>query len=385
MTGHSAARVGPDTGSGPRLELAGRQVALVLATSTGGVGAHVASLIGPLLAGGADVHVLGPAATDDLFGFARRGARFTAVEIATGPDPVADGRAALRLRAGTRDADIVHAHGLRAGLVAMAAGWRRSRPTVITLHNALLDPPGVRRRVLDAIENRICRRADLVLAASPDLVARAMQAGARDARFAPVAAPTLPLPSRSPAEVRAEFRAEGRPLVVVVSRLHEQKGLDILIRAASTWAGRVPTPLVVVAGEGPLAAPLNEQIRAERAPVRLLGRRSDVADLLAAAAVVVLPSRWEARSLVAQEAMAAGRPLVATAVGGLPDLVGSAAVLVPYGDVSALADGVAGLLDDPDRAQALGAAAVQRARTWPDESAMVAQLAAVYVELLGAV
>ncbi|MBA3252320.1 MAG: glycosyltransferase, partial [Geodermatophilaceae bacterium] len=167
-------------------------MALVLATSTGGVGAHVRSLIAPLVASGADVHVLGPAATEKLFGFTGAGARFTAVEIATGPDPVKDGRAALRLRRATSHADLVHAHGLRAGLVAVTAGLRRHVPTVVTLHNALLEPPGPRRRVLDAIEDRICRRADLVLGVSPDLVARAMQAGARDARMAPAAAPPLP-------------------------------------------------------------------------------------------------------------------------------------------------------------------------------------------------
>lgn len=381
MTGQSAAPHEPQLGTPS--ELAGRRIALVLATSTGGVGAHVRSLIAPLLARGADVHVLGPAATEKLFGFTGAGARFTAVEIATGPDPVQDGRAAFRLRRFTSDADLVHAHGLRAGLVAVTAGLRRQVPTVVTLHNALLEPPGLRRRVLDGIEDRICRAASVVLGASPDLVARAMQAGARDARFAPVAAPKLAMPLRTREEVRAQIGSGDRPLIVVVARLHEQKGFDILLPASVRWGGRQPQPLVVVAGEGPLRAHLAEQIARLEAPIRLLGRRSDVADLLNAADVVVLPSRWEARSLVAQEAMQAGRPLVATAVGGLPQLVGEAAVLVPDGDATRLAEGVARVLDDPELAESLSAAALAQVKTWPDEEAMTAQLVALYRELLG--
>ena len=97
----------------------------------------------------------------------------------------------------------------------------------------------------------------------------------------------------------------------------------------------------MVAGDGPLEAELTRRIDTERLPVRLLGRRTDVADLLAAADVAVLPSVWEARSLTAQEALRSGTPLVATRVGGVPELVGEAAELVPPGDPVALAERVA--------------------------------------------
>jgi glycosyltransferase involved in cell wall biosynthesis len=115
--------------------------------------------------------------------------------------------------------------------------------------------------------------------------------------------------------------------------------------------------------------------------VRLLGRRDDVPELLAAADAVVLPSRWEARALIAQEALHAGVPLVATAVGGTPELVGDAAVLVPYGDAAALADAVTGLLGDPARRTALTAAGRAQAATWPTEDDTVAQVLSVYDEL----
>ncbi|PZA18900.1 glycosyltransferase, partial [Modestobacter versicolor] len=112
-------------------------------------------------------------------------------------------------------------------------------------------------------------------------------------------------------------------------------------------------------------------------------RRTDVADLLGAADVCVLPSVWEARSLTAQEALRAGTPLVATAVGGIPELVGDAADLVPAGDAEALAEAVTLVLSDPVRTARLCAAGPRQAATWPDEAATAQQLVELYRELLG--
>jgi glycosyltransferase involved in cell wall biosynthesis len=200
-----------------------------------------------------------------------------------------------------------------------------------------------------------------------------------------VAAPPLSPARRTPAQVRADLRlAPGRPLVLAVGRLHPQKGLDVLLDAAARWTGDAAPPLVAVAGTGPLAATLAARVRDRRLPVALLGRRDDVADLLAAADVVVLPSRWEARSLAAQEALRAGRPLVATRTGGLPALLGDGALLVPPEDAAALAAAVTGLLADPARARALAAAGRRRAATWPDAAATARRVVAVHRELLGA-
>ena len=137
--------------------------------------------------------------------------------------------------------------------------------------------------------------------------------------------------------------------------------------------------VVAVAGDGPLAA----ELQARAPQVRWLGRREDVADLLAAADVVVLPSRWEARSLTAQEVLRAGRPLVATAVGAVPALVADGAELVPPGDPVALGRAVRHLLDHPDEAAALAARGLAVSAGWPDEHDTVAAVAAVYAEVLG--
>jgi glycosyltransferase involved in cell wall biosynthesis len=374
-----------------RSPLRGRRIAEVLATSAGGVGSHVRTIVPAVRAAGATVRVCGAPATEELFGFTATGADFRPVGISTGLAPLADSRAVAQLRRAVKGFDLVHAHGLRAGLVAAVArrlSGDRSRPLVLTLHNALQESSGARRRLLRAIEGATIRAADMVLAVSGDLADNARRAGARDVRVVPALAPPLPPAGRSRDEVRDELGLDaGRPLVVAVGRLHPQKGYDVLLDAVARWeAGdRVrPAPLVAIAGDGPLEAELAERIRAERLPVLLLGRRSDVADLLAAADLCVLPSRWEGSPFTGQEALRAGTPLVATRAGGMPDLFGDAAALVPLGDAEALADAVVRVLTDPGHAAALAEAGPRRAATWPDEAAAGRRLAAIYRELLGA-
>lgn len=348
----------------------------MLASSTGGVGRHVQSLAAGLVRAGAEVDVCGPAATGALFGFTGVGARFRPVEIPA-TRGLADVAALPRLRRLLRRADLVHAHGLRAGLLAGVARPRRA-PYLVSWHNLVEAGPVGR-----ALEALVARRADVALAASQDLADRVRARGGRDVRLLEVAAPELG-PSRRPvAAVRAELWAGDRPLVLAVGRLHPQKGYAVLVRAAASLAGRSPVPLVAIAGEGPARAELAAHIAALAAPVRLLGHRTDIADLLAAADLVVLPSGWEARALAAQEALQAGRPLVAAAVGGLPGLLGDGALLIPPGDPAALAAAVGRLLDDPAAAADLAARGRQRAAAWPQEAGTVAAVAAVYAELLG--
>jgi glycosyltransferase involved in cell wall biosynthesis len=356
-------------------------VCIVLASSTGGVGQHVTSLVRGLAADGATVTVCGPAATEEQFGFTRTGSnvRFVPIEIPANPTP-SDGRAigALR-RVLTGPIDVVHAHGLRAGLVAALA--RPTQPLIVTWHNAVL-ATGLRGQASRLAERVVARAARVTLGASQDLVDRASALGAADARLAPVAAPAAAAPRRSRAAVHAELGIErDRPMILSVGRLHPQKRYDVLVDAAARWRALDPSPIVVVAGSGPAYLQLAARISAERAPVLLLGHRGDVPDLLAAADLAVVTSDWEARQLFAQEALHAGVPLVATAVGGLPELVGDAAVLVPAGDVDAVATAVADLLADPDRRDELRRRGTARAADWPAEQQTVDQVRAVYAEV----
>lgn len=361
------------------------KVTIVLGTSAGGVGAHVRMLAQRLPDSGVEVTVACPAGTEERFGFAATGAAYHPVAISAGPRPVGDAATVLRLRAVTRRADVVHAHGFRAAaLTGLALGRRRPgrTPLVATWHNAVL-VEGPRRRAVAWIEAMAARRADLTLAVSPDLVDRARELGAPEARLAPVPAPRLAAPSRTRAQVRAEFAAGERPVVLAVARLAEQKDYYTLLEASSSWRHRNPPPLVLAAGDGPEYDRLARLIEARGLPVRLLGRRSDVPDLLAAADVFVMTSRWEGSPLVVQEAMAAGVPVVATAVGGVPALTGDGAVLVSPGDPEAVARAVGALLDDPGERVALIERARAAAAAWPDEAEAARRVARVYREVSG--
>jgi glycosyltransferase involved in cell wall biosynthesis len=234
----------------------------------------------------------------------------------------------------------------------------------------------------------VARGADVTLGASADLVERARALGARDARSGPVAAPTAAPPARGRDEVRAELLAGRDPattLLLAAGRLAEQKDYPTLLAAVGEhWPDDVPAPLLVVAGEGPLREGLERAVRSGALPVLLLGQRDDVPDLLAAADVYVLSSRWEARALVVQEAARAGVAVVATAVGGVPELVEGAAVLVPPGDPAALAGALAGLVADAGERARVAAAGLERSAGWPDQAATARQVREVYAEVRGA-
>ena len=141
--------------------------------------------------------------------------------------------------------------------------------------------------------------------------------------------------------------------------------------------------LVVVAGDGPLRQRLAARIDDEGLPVRLLGWRDDVPDLLDAADVVVSSAVWgEGQPIAVQQALHAGAALVATDVGGTRAATQDAAVLVPSGDATALAGAVRRLLDDPGERARLQARARARARELPDADDACAAAVALYRDML---
>jgi glycosyltransferase involved in cell wall biosynthesis len=234
-------------------------------------------------------------------------------------------------RRAARDADLVHAHWLPAGIVAVAAG----RPFVVQLWGTDVElarrAPWLARRVL--------RRARLAICASQELAGAARELGARTVRVIPSGV-DLPNTVGEP---------DDPPHVLYAGRLSEEKGLLELVEAARGL------PLVV-AGDGPLR---------DRVPGALgFVPHDQLLRLYRRAAVVVCPSRREGFGVVCAEAMAHGRPVVAAAVGGLRDLVvdGETGLLVPSRDVPALRAALERLLGDPELRRRLGAAARERAR-----------------------
>ncbi|MFI7612004.1 glycosyltransferase family 4 protein [Nonomuraea terrae] len=349
------------------------RVAFVLGTTSGGTGRHVLMLVEGLLRRGHRVVVAGPRSVEERFRFEAAGAVFAEVAVSDRPQPLGDLRAVLAIRRLTRDADVVHAHGLRAG--ALTALGRRG--PVVTLHNALT-AGGFVGFVYGALERIVARRAGRVLVVSPDLGERMTRLGARDVRAALVAAPVPPPARRTPQEVKDDLGAGERPLLLTVARLAQQKGLETLLDvAAGPWPG-AGAPLFAVAGEGPLREELRRRIDAERLPVMLLGNRDDVPDLLGAAVALVMPSRWEGQPLTLREALMTGTPAIASDVGGIPEILADAGILVPYGDAEGFRAAVRTLLTDAATTERLAAAAARRGREMPGGDDVVESVLAVY-------
>lgn len=340
------------------------RVLLVLGTSSGGVGAHVRSLAESLTGAGVAVVLAAPLTVLDGFDMAATGARVVPIELSERPRR-SDAGTIARLGRLAAEVDLVHAHGLRAGALAVL-GSRGRTPVVVTLHNG---PPqsAPARAVHAALEATVARGAALVLVVSPDLGQRLRRLRARAVRGAVIAAPPRRVPANSRHLVRSGLAlAPHTALAVTVARLAPQKDLATLIHAAARL--RDLDLIVVVAGEGPLRPDLQALIDAEGAPVRLLGARADVPDLLAAADVVASSALWEGQPVALQEALLEGAAIVATDAGGTAAVLGDAGLLVPVGDPEALATALRTVLTDGTVRDNLRSRARERADELPTVS-----------------
>jgi glycosyltransferase involved in cell wall biosynthesis len=360
---------------------------MLLGRSTGGIGTHVAELSAELRLLGDDVVVVTDALTASRFDLddARLWWPRAAGRRASGTirrDLGEDVRNLVRLRQLVRGADVVHAHGHQAGLLAVLVSASTGTPVIVSQHNAVLGPRHTAGLVSALVQRLVARRATLVTGASTDLVANARRLGARDSRLAPVPSPRVPdLLARPPLAVtdRAALAADllagagiapaqvpgASRLVLTVSRIAPQKNLETLV-AAAALVGDGVTWVVVGDGDEALLSRCRREVERLGARVHFVGPVPDPSDWLRAAEVFALPSRWEARALVVQEAMAAGTPVVATATGGLSDLVEGAGLLVPVGDAAALARSVRDLLEDSQRRGRLSQLGRERATSWDD-------------------
>lgn len=280
--------------------------------------------------------------------------------------------------------DVVHAHGLRAGIDAASAGRRKGVPTIVTVHNLI--HPEVAGRLKAVLyrpaERAVVKLADKILAVSRD-IARHLEASASDTAamkievmhlgVAPVGAVTRPAH-----EVRAEIGIPSDARVVVTaSRLAPQKALDVMLEAVT----RLDCHLVVL-GTGPL----EEELRGLAGDlgisgrVHFLGFRTDATDLIAAADVFCLSSVWEGVPLAALEAVQLGTAVVATDVGGTGELIRDrvSGRLVPPRDPVALATALDQVLIDPDARRAYAVAARETFEAEFDRSKMLARLSELY-------
>jgi glycosyltransferase involved in cell wall biosynthesis len=340
------------------------KIAQLLTASTGGIGRHVASIAPRLEQRGHQIRVFCPKVTAEAQHFK---------ELGLDVWPLGSPRRFI-------GADLVHAHGLKAGWLGLPIAWMYRIPLVVTWHNAVLGD-GLAPSAARQMQRTVALGADLTLGASRDLVALARRLGARNARFSPVAAPVVPPAGTSREDQRWVLGAADEDTVILtVSRLAPQKNLGMVLDIAAAVRDRHDLRFVIV-GDGPERDKLQRRITNEWLQVRLLGGSDDMGSLLAAADLALLTSTWEARALVAQEALLAGLPLVSTRVGGIEELVGSAAVLVAAGDVEEAARRIVALADNPAERLRLREAGLRQAATWPNEDGVADDLAEVYNEL----
>ena len=354
----------------------------------GGIGGserHLLTLLPALAARGIGVRMIGldnPAAAPDPFyaDLERHGVEYHRIPCPRDLDPMLARRVRRTVKA--LRPDIVHTHLVHADVYG-SLGARGSRATLVTTkHN---DDP-FRRGAFRHVERLITRRAARVICITGALARFCVESVGLPEEKVSVVHYGLDDPPAAWDGPAGPHLPDDARVLVAVCRLDDQKGLDVAIAALAQVRERHPGTVLVVLGEGPLRDELTARARRHDVADALFlpGRVGDVTRWLRRAEVVVHPARWEGFGLALLEAMLCARPLVASSVSAIPEIVvdGGTGLLVPPDDVAALAGAITELLDDPDRAARLGAAGLERAHALFSVAAMTEKTLAVYRAVL---
>jgi glycosyltransferase involved in cell wall biosynthesis len=282
--------------------------------------------------------------------------------------------------------DVLHSHKFGSNVWGTLVG-RLARVPVVLAHEHTWSYEGQPlRRFLD--RELIARGASRFIAVSREDRRRMSDVeGIDPARTLFIPNGVLASPEPSGRDVRAELGiAGGTPVIGAVGVLRAQKALHVVLRALAQLREHRPDIRLLIVGDGPERAGL-EALAAELGivdAVIFMGHRGDVPDVLRAIDVAVSSSDFEGSPLAVMEYMDAALPIVATAVGGVPDLIESGVhgVLVPRSDPTALAGAIEQTLAEPERAREMGERARERRRSEFDIDTLVRRLEALYLELL---
>jgi glycosyltransferase involved in cell wall biosynthesis len=311
-------------------------------------------------------------------------------EFVRNPHPWRDAVALWRLfRVMRRERfDLVHAHGTKAGLLGRLAARIARVPVVLfTAHGwAFTEGRAIWQRwLLASVERLAARWSTRIVCVSAHDWRLAQQFGVGgQTQLVVIRNGIKPVdPPRLDADaVRRTLGVRELPVIVSVGRLASQKDPMTLLDAAR----RLAAGTVVLVGDGPLRPTAERYVRRHGLQDRVIlaGMRRDVASILAVSDVFVLASRWEGLPLAIIEAMMAGLPVVATRVGGVPELVedGVTGVIVPPRDSEALAAALRRLLADPGLRSRMGRAGKERAFRDFTEDRMARETEKLYEELL---
>ena len=352
----------------------------VLRPMEGGMRRHVLDLIEGLQAKGHQVTVACPGDSPlrrDLYPWVP----VEPLELSDAMSPMADLRAAMQLRQILRrlPVDLVHLHGAKAGVIGrIAVRGCEPRPAVVcTVHNQMTPRSGLQRRVLHALERRLASDTDRMIAVSrhlqDDLVSRHRTIADRAVTIHNGVDPLPPL-DRDHARAVLGCAESDRTVIGAIGRMVPEKGFGTLLAAFQIVLARGVDAELVLIGDGPHHA-VYQQLAGKigHARVRFLGEVPKASRLMLGFDVVVQPSHAEGLGLVPIEAMLQGRPVIASEVGGLPEVVdhGITGLLVPPRDEIALADAMQLLIVRPDLRGALGENGKMRAEEMFTRGAMV--------------
>lgn len=280
--------------------------------------------------------------------------------------------------------DVLHAHKFGSNLWGTVFGRLCRVPVVVAHEHMWSYEDAGRRAVID--RDVIARFADALIAVSAEgrrQMTDLLGIAPDDVTLIPNGVPELPRGDRA-ATRRALGLDPGTVAVGTIANLRPEKALELLVESGADLAERGLDLQVLIAGEGGERAALERLIRERDATdtVRLLGYREDVADLLSAFDIAVCCSDFEGGPLSVMEYMDAALPIVATEVGGLPELLGGAGLMVPPRDAPALAEAIAALVAAPERRSELGALAKGRRADLYGLDRWVALIEELYAELL---
>ena len=278
--------------------------------------------------------------------------------------------------------DVLHAHKFGSNVWGTIVG-RLARVPVVIAHEHSWSYEGQRvRRFLD--REVVGRGADAFVAVSREDARRMAEIEGVDPKVIRFIPNGIPAQERRGTDVRAELGiAAGAPVIVAVGQLRSEKALELLIEAAGRLAPRHEGLTVLLPGRGPEEEALRAAAAGLDGTVRFLGLRDDIPDVLAACDIAVCCSYREGSPLSVMEYMAAGLPVVATRVGGVPDLLddGVHGLLVRPGDADGLETAIAELLADPARRARMGELARERQQAEFDLDAMVGHVQELYEQL----
>lgn len=284
--------------------------------------------------------------------------------------------------------DIVHGHGYKSDLYGYLAIRPLAVPFVGTCHFPLMAPARTLSiRFYEFVDSLVLRRAQRVAGVS-DLVAVSLRkAGVAAEKVSAIDNGTdLTRYKGATPTLRQDLGIGNRPLIGAVARLEEVKGLEYLIQAAQGVLAEFPDAMFVIAGDGPRRAHLESLIHSLGldANVRLAGRRDDMPGVYASLDLFVLPSLDEGMPMVILEAMASGRPVIATRVGGVGKLVQNeeTGLLLEARDVPGLRDAILRCLRDREFAGKLAGNGEELVRTRFSSDGMAKNYLNLYGQVL---